>query len=181
MLSNLDILTALKNGEISITPFDESRLSPASYDLSLGPIVRLVEASNEPLDLCHFWAPYSTEYDITGGDIVLMPGDCMLATTREVIGLGPAHGAQVRSKSSLGRLFQASDGTGAGWCDPGFVGEITLEIINFMPRPVIYTPGMLIAQLTFERADTPVVEDYTKSGQYSGQRGPTEARSIKMG
>lgn len=180
MLSNIDILKAIENQEIQITPFHEGHLSPASYDLSLGHLVRKMVLKEQPLDLCNLMEPYSYEVDITEGSIILEPGECMLATTQECITLGPGHAGQVRSKSSLGRLFQASDGTGAGFVDPNWTGEITLEIINFMNRPVIYHHRQLICQMTFETMDTPVQIGYEVTGQYNQQTGPTESRSIKF-
>jgi deoxycytidine triphosphate deaminase len=137
------------------------------------------------LHLCDFETDYTTEQDMaeTDGKAILMPGETILAITLEEIYLGPQMAAQVHSKSSLGRLMQTAHAGGAGFCDAGFRGYVTLEIINFLPRPVVYTSGMMVAQLTFTRLDTEADPVYDmRGGQYSNKlAAPMPAKKIKMG
>lgn len=37
----------------------------------------------------------------------------------------------------------------AGWVDPGFTGEITLELFNASEAPIKLTPNTRVAQLVF--------------------------------
>ena len=64
----------------------------------------------------------------------------------------------------------------AGLADPGFEGQITLELSNIASLPIAIYPGMRIAQLVFERLSTPADRPYGAGGlgsKYQGQRGPT--------
>lgn len=81
----------------------------------------------------------------------------------------------VNGKSSLGRLGILVHVT-AGYVDPGFEGEITLEISNLLPRPVILYKGMRIAQLVFAKMASAPGGGYHIKGRYQGQEGPTESR-----
>jgi dCTP deaminase len=78
-------------------------------------------------------------------------------------------------KSSIGRLFVAVHVT-AGYGDPGFDGQYTLEVV--VTHPVIVYPGMRIAQMRFH---TMVGEfmDYQLSGHYTGQAsmGPVPSKA----
>ncbi len=185
MLSNQSILKSLESGDIEINPFHAKQLGPCSYDVTLGSLYRRVVKKSKMLDLVEFETDYTIEQDMaqTGGKATLMPGETILAITQEEIYLGPQMAAQVHSKSSLGRLMQTAHAGGAGFCDAGFRGFVTLEIINFLPRPVIYTAGMMVAQLTFTRLDTEANPVYDmRLGQYSNQvAAPIPAKKIKMG
>lgn len=187
MLSNVGIKKALESGQIEIAPFHDSQLGPCSYDLTLGPLYRTIDKKSKMLDLCEFDTDYTFAQDMNNagqnGKLILMSGHSILAITQEEIYLGADMAAQVHSKSSLGRLMQTAHAGGAGFCDAGFRGHITLEIINFLPRPVIYTAGMMVAQLTFTQLDTEANPVYDmRAGQYSNNTpAPIPAKKIKMG
>ncbi len=53
----------------------------------------------------------------------------------------------LKLKSTLGRLW--INHSLAGWCDPGFQGQITLELQNLGPVPFVLDAGRRIAQLIF--------------------------------
>ena len=78
--------------------------------------------------------------------------------------------AFIEGRSSIGRmgLFVQN----AGWVDPGFEGEITLELFNANQRvPIRLQAGRRICQIVFARTDQPSEAPY--AGKYLGQRGPT--------
>lgn len=185
MLSNIGIRKALESGEMEISPFYDSQLGPCSYDVTLGPLYRKIQRKSQLLYLCEFEEDYSYAQDMTkdDGKMILMPGEAALAITQEEIYLGPQMAAQVHSKSSLGRLMQTAHAGGAGFCDAGFRGHVTLEIINLLNMPVVYTAGMMVAQLTFTQLDTPADPVYDmRDGQYSNKVAePMAAKKIKMG
>jgi dCTP deaminase len=58
----------------------------------------------------------------------------------------------VLSRSSVGRLGILS--ATATFIHPRFQGVITLELVNTSETPVRIIPGMRIAQLVFEHAET---------------------------
>ncbi|HEV8630843.1 MAG TPA: 2'-deoxycytidine 5'-triphosphate deaminase [Thermoanaerobaculia bacterium] len=67
----------------------------------------------------------------------------------------------------------------AGWCDPGFQGNITLELQNLGPVPFVLHSGRRIAQLIFtatEEEPETAYGDSGSGGHYQGQRGTTTAR-----
>jgi dCTP deaminase len=66
----------------------------------------------------------------------------------------------------------------AGLCDPGYQGQITLELSNLGRAPVSLTPGMRISQLTFTELKTPAERPYgaERGSKYQGQEGPQASK-----
>jgi dCTP deaminase len=66
----------------------------------------------------------------------------------------------------------------AGLCDPGYEGQITLELSNLGTAPVALTPGMRISQLTFTELKTPAERPYgrERGSKYQGQSGPQASK-----
>lgn len=78
----------------------------------------------------------------------------------------------VEGRSSLGRLGLFIQN--AGWVDPGFHGEITLELFNANRCAIRLQAGRRIGQLVFARMDRAAQNPYR--GKYQGQRGTTGSR-----
>ena len=78
----------------------------------------------------------------------------------------------VEGRSSLGRLGLFIQN--AGWVDPGFHGEITLELFNANRCAIRLQAGRRIGQLVFARMDRAARNPYC--GKYRGQRGATGSR-----
>lgn len=190
MLADFEIRKAIENDMIAVEPFDDTRLQPVSLDLTLDDTYRHYRDDVHTIDtrdagqyneadryfgLVPSWKSHTTGHTIPHGTgLKLRPGDFILACTRETIRLSPCFAARVEGKSSLGRLGVAVHIT-AGFIDPGFEGQITLEIANLSPANVILHVGMPIAQIVFEPV-TPPERDYSATGHYLGQTGPTESR-----
>jgi dCTP deaminase len=190
LLADFEIRKAVQDGWISVEPFDETRLQPVSLDLTLDDSYARFRDDVHTIDtyddgyvysrgdeyhgLVPSWKNHTTGHTISRTGLILRPGDFILACTRETIHLGTAFAARVEGKSSLGRLGVAVHIT-AGFVDPGFKGQITLEIANLAPVKVILYPGMPIAQIVFEPVSQPE-RDYSKTGHYQGQTGPTPSR-----
>src|SRR5438046_7258331 len=81
-----------------------------------------------------------------GEPFVLHPGEFVLGSTLETVGLPDDLAGRLEGKSSLGRLGLLTHST-AGFIDPGFNGHITLELSNVANLPIILWPGMKIGQL----------------------------------
>ncbi|MFC7200623.1 dCTP deaminase domain-containing protein [Halospeciosus flavus] len=66
----------------------------------------------------------------------------------------------------------------AGFIDPGYEGQVTLELSNLGSAPVALTPGMRISQLVFTELATPASRPYgeERGSKYQGQRGPQASR-----
>jgi dCTP deaminase len=188
MLNDFEIRKAIDDGYIDIKPYDDTRLQPVSYDLTLGDSYRRFRNDVHTIDTLdsgyytgtHYsgtvpsWHSYTTGHAILPQGHSLYPRDFILASTAETICLSQAMAARVEGKSSLGRLGIAVHIT-AGFIDPGFEGQITLEIANFAPAAVKLYVGMPIAQIVFEPV-TPPERDYAETSHYQGQTGPTPSR-----
>lgn len=193
ILSDLDIAARLAAGDLVIDPIDLStQLQPASVDLRLGAdVVRWIrpnDENNEAIDVAKITPARlmrKHEHRATGeldedvapskydGAILIQPGEFMLGTTVERVRIPRSLAARVEGRSSVGRLGLAVHVT-AGFIDPGFEGQITLEIVNFNPYPIWLRPGMRIAQLVFAETKT---EGSAYRGKYQGQAGTTESRA----
>jgi dCTP deaminase len=98
---------------------------------------------------------------------VLFPGDFVLATTQERIKFGSNITAFVEGRSSIGRLGLFVEN--AGWVDPGFDGQITLELFNASHRPIRLQAGRRICQLVICELSDHAEKPY--AGKYQGQTG----------
>jgi len=187
-LNDLEIRKAVATEDIGIHPFVERQLQPVSYDLTLSvnilvPRDDVHTIETAPWDdyrqdskyygLVPSWHQHTRSRAIPGG-YDLRPREFILGSTREEISLPSHYAARVEGKSSLGRLGMAVHIT-AGFIDPGFQGQITLEIVNLAPWDIKLHEGMPIAQIVFEPVNPPE-RDYSKTGHYQGQTGPTQSR-----
>lgn len=85
------------------------------------------------------------EYD---GEIVIRPGQMVLAGTFEYISLPNDMSAQVGSRSTYGRM--ALIPATATFVHPGFKGCLTLELVNVGADPITVCPRMEVAQLMLQ-------------------------------
>ena len=99
-------------------------------------------------------------------------------STLEVVSLPDDLVARLEGKSSLGRLGLLIHST-AGFIDPGFEGNVTLELSNVANLPITIYHGMKIGQISFMQMTEPTSTPYGSSAlgsKYRGQRGPTPSR-----
>src|SRR6056297_2148113 len=183
MLSDADILARLDEGDRVIDPLEvpEIQVQPASVDLRLGREFLEFQHANIPCihpNSEQEVEEYVEEVDVgEDGEYVLHPGDFVLGTTHERVEIPDDLIAHVEGRSSLGRLAIVVHAT-AGLCDPGYEGQITLELSNLGTAPVALTPGMRISQLTFTELKTPADRPYgeERGSKYQGQRGPQASK-----
>ena len=66
----------------------------------------------------------------------------------------------------------------AGFIDPGYRGQVTLELSNLGKVPVALTPGMRISQLVFTELTSPADRPYgsERGSKYQDQDGPQASR-----
>lgn len=186
--------------DIAIVPYDRAQLNPASYDLRLGDRVSVYEqcvygASDPGVD-GHKLGPRTPAYgDYADGDDgvtlhvghaaktrewvmssefgwVLKPGVLYLIHTLERV-RAARHAVVIDGKSSLGRLGVSCHQT-AGYGDPGYDGQYTLEVTAV--HPVRVFPGMRFCQARFVALEGEVVP---YAGRYVGDeaRGPVASRA----
>ena len=106
---------------------------------------------------------------------ILMPGQFVLATTMEYFKLPINITAFVEGRSSLGRMGLFIQN--AGWVDPGFEGEITLELYNANRCAIELQAGRRVGQLVF--ATMTDVPNNIYRGKYQGQQGATGSQVYK--
>ncbi|MBO4247043.1 dCTP deaminase [Halomicrobium sp. IBSBa] len=186
ILSDTDILRRLEAGDLVIEPLDDIDLQvqPASVDLRLGR--EFLEFQHANIPCIHPNSEQETEEytdRVTVEDddeYILHPGDFVLGTTHERVEIPADLIAHVEGRSSLGRLAIVVHAT-AGLCDPGYEGQITLELSNLGTAPVALSPGMRISQLTFTELKTPADRPYgeERGSKYQGQTGPQASKIEK--
>ncbi len=183
ILSDGDILRRLETGDLVIEPLDDLDLQvqPASVDLRLGREFLEFERTNIPCihpESEAEIAEYVTETVVDEGEeFILHPGDFVLGTTKERVEIPADLIAHVEGRSSLGRLAIVVHAT-AGLCDPGYQGQITLELSNLGAAPVALAPDMRISQLTFTELTSPAERPYgeERGSKYQDQSGPQASR-----
>ena len=89
----------------------------------------------------------------------MLPGQFVLATTMEYFELPDDLTAFVEGRSSLGRMGLFIQN--AGWVDPGFKGEITLELYNANRCAIELKAGRRIGQLVFAKMDSAALNPYS--------------------
>lgn len=169
ILSDKNILSRLERGDLSITPLEEGQIQPASVDIRLGDTFSVTEDSPSGVITLDEEITYKP---LRSDTYVLLPGQFILATTMEYFILPNDLTAFVEGRSSLGRMGLFIQN--AGWVDPGFQGEITLELFNANRCAIKLQTGRRVGQLVFAQMDSEALRPY--QGKYQGQRGATGSR-----
>ena len=169
ILSDRTLIKMLKERTLSVSPLEPEQIQPASIDFRIGNTYSIAEDSPSGIIRLNEEAAYR---QITADKYILLPGQFVLATTMEFVELPDNLTAFVEGRSSLGRLGLFIQN--AGWVDPGFKGEITLELFNASRCAIELTAGRRIGQLVFAQLDDHALNPY--QGKYQGQRGATGSR-----
>lgn len=190
--SDQDIIEALARGAndkeaaeacggdwIRVGPLSPEQIQPASIDLCLGTEFVCLTAAPS-VDMRDRAVPSYPVSIGAGKDsyFELKPHELVLATTIERVELGPRICAKIEGKSSLGRLGLVVHVT-AGFIDPGFRGQLTLELYNIGPSPIRLRPGLAICQVAFGECKTTARKPYGSPGlgsRYQDQAGAVPVR-----
>jgi dCTP deaminase len=177
VLSDRDIRAEIEARRIVIDPFIPEAVQPSSVDLHLDRRFRVFRNSRYPFIDVREEQPELTELVEIGGDdpFILHPGEFVLGSTFERVALPDDIVARLDGKSSLGRLGLLIHST-AGFVDPGWDGNLTLELSNVANLPITLYDGMKIGQISFQRLSSPVEVGYGDArigSKYRGQRDPT--------
>jgi dCTP deaminase len=183
ILSDRDIVAAIKDGRVQIDPYDPDMVQPASVDVRLSHEFRVFENHLYPhIDPAEDQTKLTRIVVVPAGDpFVLHPGEFVLASTYETFTIPHDIAGRLEGKSSLGRLGLLTHST-AGWVDPGFTGQVTLELSNVATLPIKLWPGMKIGQLCLLCTTSPVEHPYGSAragSKYQGQSGPAASLSHK--
>jgi dCTP deaminase len=180
ILSDTDILKAMENGDISISPFDKKYVQPASVDLHLDKHFLIYDThGHSVIDPKKEVDSLMKEVTITEDKpFVLHPGAFALGLIYETTGVSEIYVGRLEGKSSVGRLGILIHVT-AGFLDPGNKLKMTLELHNTANLPVLLYYKMPIAQMAFEKISSKPSRTYAQVGA-SKYIGDTKPRASQM-
>ena len=169
ILSDKTIEKMLAEESLIIKPLTNEQIQPASVDIRLGNTFSVVDDMPSGIITLGSQIKYKS---ITADTYLILPGQFVLATTMEYFELPDNLTAFVEGRSSLGRMGLFIQN--AGWVDPGFKGEITLELFNANRCAIELRAGRRVGQLVFAKMDDHAQNPY--NGKYQGQTGATGSK-----
>lgn len=156
VLSDADLLEALRRKSLGIEPFSEASLTPNGYDLRVGEV--FLPEDGKRVDFGR----------------VAIPGHArFLVSTLEYLRMPPHLTGQLWIRSSFARKGLLA---GFGKVEAGFEGTLTIGAFNAAREPVDLGVGERFCQIAFEGLSRPAEKAYGQRGHYQGQRGVTLAR-----
>ena len=178
VLSDRDIKKYINENKLVIENHS-GEIDPCSIDLRLSNKFRFFKKS----DITHVdvknISQNLTEYKEIDKDeaIVIHPHELILGSTLESVKIPYDLVGSLDGKSSLGRIGIVVHST-ANSVDPGFKGNITLEISNISSLPVKLWPGMKICRLSFIKLSSPSENPYDKrkDSKYRDQERPEDSK-----
>lgn len=170
---------------LRVEPYDRRRLRSASLELHVGNTIARwrhgghMVASVGPRALSDISErDFEIQRGLGPGDrFTVQPQEALLVAVDCWVWLGDGLLGKVEGKSTVGRAAQIV--YTAGVVDPGFVGVLVLEPINFSPIPIVYEVGQPIAQLLVSPLDRPTSRPYghpEMASRYQGQGEVTPPR-----
>jgi dCTP deaminase len=190
ILSGYAIRAAVDRGDIVIDPFRPEHVNPASVDLTLGRtcgmyVVQTFALMIGGMVLTRLDSKKDNEFqkfEIEERGLLLEPHRLYLLHTAERVRTD-RYVPVLDGKSSLGRLGVQVHMT-AGYGDPGFDGQYTLEVTAVYPT-IVYA-GMRFCQMRFHSMERRIEEvergGMLYRGSYTGEAsmGPVPSRSWKQ-
>lgn len=182
ILSDRDIIIAVKKGDIVIKPYNENDIQPASVDLHLDKHFLVFDThQNTVIDPKKNVDSLMKKVLITDEmPFILHPGEFALGNVLEVTGVSNSLVGRLEGKSSLGRLGLLIHAT-AGFLDPGNSLKMTLELHNTADLPILLYYKMPIAQMAFEKLSSPCITGYKEKpkSKYIGDLKPIASQYWK--
>jgi dCTP deaminase len=180
LLSKQSLVAALHREDLEerlvVMPMldEPQQVGAASIDVRLGTTFRLlrrtVDSGIDPRNAPQAALERGQEEVVVafGQPLWLHPGQFVLGATLEYLRFPSDLGGYVIGRSSLGRvgLLVAT----AVMIQPGFAGNLTLELVNHGEGPIALYAGSRVAQLAVHSLDEPTQEPY--GGKYIGPTGP---------
>ncbi|MCX8202474.1 MAG: dCTP deaminase [Candidatus Micrarchaeota archaeon] len=169
ILSNIDIKKAIKNKEIIIDPMPpEECFGPGSVDIALSNVFYLPK-KKRPKQLDAACDSFELLYDKTeANEVILNPGDCILAVTEERLILAPNICGWIQGRSRFARMGLTAH-VASSFIQPGSQNRQVLEIANLSKVPIKISKGLRLCQIIFERTDSKPEVPYSKIGRFAKQ------------
>ena len=149
VLSKADILERIEDGSLSITPFSEGQLEPASYDLSIG---RAIKAGKDET------------HSSADGRIIIEPNNWAMIGSKEIVTLPTTLCASYGVTSSITRAGLMY--FGGPQIDPGYTGGIFVSVYNPTLEPIVLDIGQQFFTIIFHTLSSEA-EPYC--GRYQNQ------------
>jgi dCTP deaminase len=145
ILTKNEILKAVKEKKVKITPFDKKSVGPASIDLTLDNKFRVFRNVNANITVNEDF-DYKSVSSVVEGSIMLKPGAFVHGITKEKIKLPDNLCGILTGRStfaSMGILIHAT----ASFIQPGVNNKQVFEIKNISNNTLMLEEGTKIGQL----------------------------------
>jgi dCTP deaminase len=176
-LADVDIIKAIAEKRVVIDPYEPEYVGGNTIDLTLHTNFRVFHNTavthidvKQPFDVTEL-----VQVNPEDQSFIIHPGEFVLGSTREQIGLPNDLCGILEGRSSLGRLGLIVHAT-ASMVKPGWYGYLTLEMTNISKLPIKLYAGMRIAQLALVQLTHSVSHLYSKTDKYHTQTAPTASR-----
>ncbi len=179
ILSDKEILKLQDGEKPLITPFDESRLRGASYDVLLDNEITPLRESSGIIDLTDQGSIDSLyQQHLKADGFVMKPGQYYLAALAESVALPSDVVAYVVPRTRYTRLgLLVAD----QFCNPGYEGRLRVGLFNASGNNIRLSSYLSIAQLVFVRLESAPSEgrlyDRQESAAYFGESDFAGARA----
>jgi dCTP deaminase len=161
-----------------VSKLDDNRVisfgcSSAGYDARLGNKFSIFKKSNQVIDPKN--PPVASDFDeVVGNECIIPPNNYALAHTVEYFNVPRDILVLCIGKSTYARCGILINVTPL---EPGWCGQVTLEIANLTPCPAKIYAGEGICQFLFYKTDGECWTSYAdRKGKYQDQWGVTLAR-----
>ena len=153
ILTKEEIFKQIQAGNIEITPFERGQVGPASIDLHLGNEFWMFKRTYQtvPLD-----EEASAEKEVlerrfvrSGDHFLLLPGETVIAVTKERIKLSPTLCGQLEGRGRFSRLGLSVQ-IAPGFIQPGINSQVFFVMTNLGPVALEIYPGTRLCQLVIQ-------------------------------
>jgi len=160
------ILEEIDSGRLVVSPFARDAVGPASIDLTLGDEIRVIEPSEEVIDI-RAESDYLAHTRVVSLDepYVLFPGTTIHGITRERIELPGDLCGFLEGRSRFARLGLMIHVTSA-LVQPGVRNRQVLEMGNISGHPLRIHAGVRLCQLVLMRTEGSALY----RGRFAGQQ-----------
>jgi len=175
ILPDHEIKKYLQDGRLVIEPLDdpEMQIQPAWVDLRLDNEFRTFKIIGTPyIDTKKITENYTERHIIPNTQpFIVHPGEFVLGKVLEYIKLPHDIMGSVDGRSSLGRIGIVVHTTSAS-VNPGWEGNLVLEMTNVGKMPVALYPGMRVCKIAFHKLSSPAERPYNmrEGAKYNKQK-----------
>ncbi len=169
ILSDFDLKNLVKSKRLVIRPFHKDTIRENGIDMRLAEEIARHQLPNKD-----FVMDPTNESMVKSGfvkernrkQLILNAKEQVLLSTEEYLEVPDDVAGFVELRSTWARHGLSMPPT---VIDAGFKGNITLEVINNAPYPILLRPGQRFAHVIFVKLSSKAATPY--SGSYKGQRG----------